>query len=332
MSDATENSVMTEDEIIEKFTAEPLESETPAEEVVAESDQPVAEAEAVEEAAEEPQQYQPDFTFTVMDEKREFDERLRGYIKSKDEEDLIRDLYTKAAGLDVVKSKYEKTTEEIKSLRELENEYKTYNQGISVLNEWINKGNKGDKEAIWNLIDQMGLNEQQLAVALAERLQWDQNQRSARTATQQQALSQYQTTQQQSEIQMREERLMEMETRLGINSVLSNPAVSEKASKINEMLGGGNALFNEIWQTGAMLEEQGQYPTYEEVANMVIGKYSKFMGTTAPSQPRQAPAPQKPIPNIRANSETPELQIPTFDARKESVEDYMDRLRKLYKE
>jgi len=50
--------------------------------------------------------YEPDFGYSIKDEKLEFDERLRGSVKSKEDEDYIRDLYTKAGGLDEYKTKY----------------------------------------------------------------------------------------------------------------------------------------------------------------------------------------------------------------------------------
>lgn len=59
--------------------------------------------------AREPQavEYEPDYTYKVKDDVLEFDEPLRSAITSKATEDLLRDLYTRAAGLDSYKSKLE---------------------------------------------------------------------------------------------------------------------------------------------------------------------------------------------------------------------------------
>lgn len=46
-----------------------------------------------------------DYTYKVKDEVMEFPEHLRGSIASKEQEDELRDLYTRAAGLDSYKSK-----------------------------------------------------------------------------------------------------------------------------------------------------------------------------------------------------------------------------------
>lgn len=66
----------------------------------------------------EPPAYDPSFTYTVRDEQREFDERIRGAIKDKETEDLIRDLYTRADGLDGYKEKLSKRDSEYNALYE----------------------------------------------------------------------------------------------------------------------------------------------------------------------------------------------------------------------
>jgi len=57
------------------------------------------------EASEELVEYTPDFTYKVKDEVLEFDEALRAAVTTKEAEDRLRDLYTRAAGLDGYKTK-----------------------------------------------------------------------------------------------------------------------------------------------------------------------------------------------------------------------------------
>lgn len=49
--------------------------------------------------------YEPNFKYSIRDEEHEFDERLRGLIKSKEDEDYVRDLVTRADGLEGYKTK-----------------------------------------------------------------------------------------------------------------------------------------------------------------------------------------------------------------------------------
>lgn len=58
--------------------------------------------EATSETAE---QYTPDYSYSIKGESKEFDEKLRGLIKTKEDEDFVRDLVTKAEGLDDYKAK-----------------------------------------------------------------------------------------------------------------------------------------------------------------------------------------------------------------------------------
>lgn len=50
--------------------------------------------------------YKPTLTYKVLDEEKEFDKRLHDVVKDKETEKYIRDLYTRADGLDSYKKKY----------------------------------------------------------------------------------------------------------------------------------------------------------------------------------------------------------------------------------
>lgn len=61
--------------------------------------------EAVADDALEEPEYVPSYEYSVKDKTLEFDSRLRDSIKSKEDEDYIRDLYTRADGLESYKTK-----------------------------------------------------------------------------------------------------------------------------------------------------------------------------------------------------------------------------------
>ena len=67
------------------------------------------------------QTYTPNYKFKVLDTEKEFDEFIRPIIKDKDSEEKLRDLYTKAHGLDTVKNKYEETKEQLNEREEVLN-------------------------------------------------------------------------------------------------------------------------------------------------------------------------------------------------------------------
>ena len=89
------------EDAVDDGQGQPEQQEQPVEEA------PQAEVVATEAPAEPAEEYVPSFTYKVKDEEKAFDERLTAIIKTKEDEDYIRELYTKADGLDSYKEKYE---------------------------------------------------------------------------------------------------------------------------------------------------------------------------------------------------------------------------------
>jgi hypothetical protein len=123
--------------------AEQTETVEPVEDV-AESEESQELAEGEEPAEELP--YEPDFTYTFKDEKLEFDPKVKELIKTKEDEDYYRDLFTSKKAFEQYK--------EFGSVRELENKLETYddyvkshetlnsiNEEIETLGKMIESGN-----------------------------------------------------------------------------------------------------------------------------------------------------------------------------------------------
>lgn len=65
----------------------------------------IADETVIEQGTDAGQDYVPSYSYKVLDEEREFDTRFHGIVKSKDDEEFLRDLYTRADGLDSYKQK-----------------------------------------------------------------------------------------------------------------------------------------------------------------------------------------------------------------------------------
>ena len=78
---------------------------------VGQEDLPVAES---TEDSEEPQlpQYEPNLSYKVKDEEKQFADWLASVVTDKEKEDYLRDIYTKADALEGYKEKYSKVEEE----------------------------------------------------------------------------------------------------------------------------------------------------------------------------------------------------------------------------
>jgi len=128
------------EEIVEEEVIEEVAESTPAsdepeftsiddlrnlgnEETVAESTVQDPQVDPVEEAPAEVVEYTPDYTYKVKDEVLEFPEHLRSSIASKEHEDELRDLYTRAAGLDGYKSKNGELENQVEELSELKPQF-----------------------------------------------------------------------------------------------------------------------------------------------------------------------------------------------------------------
>lgn len=86
--------------------SEIIEEET-VEEVIESNEESTEQvAEPTESEISETPEYTPNFSYKVKDEEFNFDERIQGAVKSVEDEEYFRDLYTKSAGLDSYKEKY----------------------------------------------------------------------------------------------------------------------------------------------------------------------------------------------------------------------------------
>ncbi len=105
--------------------------------------EPVIEAAPTEELAPA---YEPNYKFNALDAEHELDEKARGYIKTKDDEDLFKDLYTKAKTFDAIKEKYGSGRKamdfhgQAQEWQKAADELKTTNHQIGMLSTFVKNG------------------------------------------------------------------------------------------------------------------------------------------------------------------------------------------------
>jgi hypothetical protein len=122
---------MSEEDLVETEVEETLDA-------VAEEDHS-AEAGESESQAEEVSEYAPDFTYKVKDEEFEFDDFLKNSLTSSEQEEALRDLYTRSRGLDGYK---ERLTGKEKEYNELMGETNLYVDGYKNLKKHVTSGNE----------------------------------------------------------------------------------------------------------------------------------------------------------------------------------------------
>lgn len=80
------------------------------------------------------QAYTPDFKYRVREEEREFDDSIKKLIKDRDSEKTIRDLYTRADGIETIKQDRENIAQELNSFRA---EKATFDESLRQLSHFV---------------------------------------------------------------------------------------------------------------------------------------------------------------------------------------------------
>lgn len=263
-------------------------------------------------------QYNPNFEYKVKGETREFDPRLRAAIKSPEDEDYIRDLVTKADGIDSYK---EKVTEYESKITEHEDMIAQLGQRKTDLETFytnlISERNNGNLRGVTS---SLGLSEDDIlkyAVEIArernlpaeermrvqqQRQLEEQNQLAQAQMIQQQRQMQAQLQNTQSELQAQQVDAELKELRFAISNQHNDLANALKGNNLN--------LEEEVIATGRYLQSQSDKTiTVADALNATVAKYAPYVKTQqAVQQPTQPPAPVKrldAIPTVAGGATVP---------------------------
>jgi hypothetical protein len=222
-----------------------------------------------EKAESKPTDYQPNYKFKVYDEEKEFDEWVRPYV-TKDTEDKVRDLYTKAYGLDGVKSKLEKTREE---LANNEVRYGQLNTGLLEVQKMIESG---DLENFFKVIN---VKDDAIYEYVRNRLAYEQADPEARQRHDQEA-----EMRRQNMLLQRQNELLNQQVVGGtydyhareLEQTVSQPQVAEFAKRFDEKFGNGSFI-DEVTQVGLYnYRKNGVDLTVPQAVDTVLKKYTAF--------------------------------------------------------
>lgn len=186
--------------------------------------------------------YEPNYSFRVMDEQREFDEWIRPLIKDKDTEAKFRDLHERAMGLDHVKTDRSTLRGENSSLKQEVGQYKEFVGNLSNFRQQAEETGNWDTylEAV-NIPPLAILRQAQKIIQLQDdpsRAASYQNERAQ--YWQNHELQQQQANLQQQMASMREQQ---------VDMVLGNPTYNELVQQFDARMGPG-AFKNEVIKQG----------------------------------------------------------------------------------
>lgn len=303
-----------------------VETETPAEGAEGEESEESEEGEEGEEgkAKAAANVFTPNFKYKVMDQEKEIDDRLKTIVKTKEDEDFVRDILTKAEGLEAVNSKHKKLEEKhieletdynthvVPYVREVENtkkliaapnyeqrDYDSFFQKLGIPKDHILKYTK-------SILDYQDASPEQRAAI--------DNQRQLRMqAAQLEEQSQfYQSQNTQFAVQART---------FELNQELTKPEVNSFVTAFDNLHGNG-AFRNQVINQGALIfHNQKRDVPPSELVSLVMNQF-KGIQTVAPQViPQQIPANQvtpktttppakKPvIPNVHGTGGSPAKKV-----------------------
>ena len=282
--------------------------------------EPQAQLADSEGAVAQPEAYVPNFTYKVKDSEKEFDERIKTVIKSKEDEDFYRQLVTKAEGLDSYREK----------VKTYEDKEKSYSSTISDLQGKIamaadfytNINSSLEKKDLRSVFEALKLDDTDVlrfAMQLAQESEMPAEQRA-------QIEAQRNLQKQSEEMLMHNKLLAEQYTALQTQymGTQQQELVAQQSAQVNGHIGryadlnsklseAGINMFDEVVREGhKQYLATGVEPSdIGAIVDSVAGRFSKLIPAApvivtppaAVSTPR--PQPQVTLPKINGDSATP---------------------------
>ena len=307
-----------ENDLEENVNEEVLETES-----VEESPEQVEETEP---AVEEAPAYEPNFTYKVKDEEYEFDDFLRGGLTSKDQEEALRELYTKSRGLDGYKEKLSTKEQEYEKVVA---EAGKYVNGFKKLKDHVDTANtSGDFREIARTL---GLDEKALinyAAKLVEEDQLPEDQKRLIDENRSLQDKRRSVESRMSEYDVQSSQRQEQDYIQGMNASLQN--VPEASTLKDVMAELKKDFFQEYASLNQRMENAGLRPSFNDVAMRLVDdnrhllELQELRKTKQQLQQQQVSEPDignKPIlPTVKGNnSAAVEKEISSLDDLREKA-------------
>jgi hypothetical protein len=279
------------------------------------TDPPAAttDASAAANANAAPAPFTPNYKFKSGEVEGEVDEFLRPIIKDADTEAKIKDLYTKAFGLDKVKTRL---TGEVESWKgkatEVTEKYGKLSESLSALSHHINRG---DFDSFFGALK---IPEAKVYQWLQKKLQEQDmtpEQRSDLQRQREEGNKLYLLERQNQELMQRQEQFQAQQNQVMLDQTLSSPEIASIAQDFDARVGVPGTFRQEVIKRGITLYHLHGRDPHEVVADLMgtIGKvFTPAAGATGLQANTQAAVPQKPpvIPNVQGKSSSPVKTAP----------------------
>ena len=261
--------------------------------------------EIVSEDSPEVSEYQPNYKFKVDEKEFEFDERVRPLVTDKDSEAYFRDLYTKAHGLDIVKTRAEETKKKYQETSQqhgdLRNQFDHVQNTLTKLNR-LKSEDFGTFQKVWEVPDR------QILARASEILRYHDDPDAAAAADKVYSdrieMMKYEDrvnreTQTSSAVQRQ---LHEMK----FERAMSQPDISRFAQEYDRRMGQAGSFQEEVNRLGTIEFHAGRYLDPQVAVGQAFQRLSRLIGplsdaqasASTPSQSQSQAAPKPALPNM----------------------------------
>lgn len=230
----------------------------------------------------EEQEYTPNLQYRVGQEDREFDERVRGYITDKESEDYFRDLFSKAGGLELSKSRHtekekqwQQTHTDYGNLQNQWNQVKTTLENINVL-----KGEDfGTFQKVWEIPDSVILQRASEIVKIIN----DPQAQAAESRIFADRIGSLQQQQQMSQNGQYQQQLHRQLHDMKMHSAMTSPDIQKFSHEYDRRVGIQGAFQEEVNRLGSQEFSAGRYLDPQVAVSQAHARLNKLIGSFAPS-------------------------------------------------
>lgn len=239
-------------------------------------------------------EYKPNLDFKVYDKEHKFPEWAVPFIKDKQSEEQMRDLFSRAYGLDGLKSKYEKSKEQIQNYTQIESKFNNQTQQLKQLLSLRDndmgaflQGVGVTDEMLFNHFEALKRAKEDPIFAAQYKNGLEAKQKYLKVSQEQEELrQQIEGIKAEKELVMKERHINSFE------SVYNQPSIRDFATKYDKVRG-EEAFKNEVIEMGDYLfNRDGKYYPPQEVFKLVMDKYGAFVNLQPEANPAQPPMQQ----------------------------------------
>lgn len=192
--------------------------------------------------------WQPNYKFTVKDKELEFDEWVRPVIKDKDTEEKLRDLYSKAHGLEEVKADRQTLKEKYAQIEERSSKI---DQSLKVLGDYVKAGDYR------SFFEALRIPKEQVIQYAVNELKYLELPQEERNRIEQERAMKAQLAQYEEQtmtLQEQHDRLVAQQVGMELSSEMARPEVAQIISSFDTRVGKPGAFHEEVLKRGAYYE------------------------------------------------------------------------------